>query len=154
MAIQGAPQQPKPSSHSIPATCGFDCTWKQEKKGRLVSAERGVPVSWRSAERLALRRRRLGIIKPCNYQATEQGPSADRHPETMKMPEVTPLPNSPSPLPSPQGRGKRGRGKSVRGIFKAEQDAWEWLRSGTVRICVGFVSNRLTTGSELLVGGG
>ena len=41
-------------------------------------------------------------------------PSADRHPETMKM---TPHPNSPSPLPSPLGRGKRGKGVGVRGHF-------------------------------------
>jgi hypothetical protein len=39
----------------------------------------------------------------------------------MKIPEATPLPNSPPPLPSPQGRGKRGRGERVRGIFKAEK---------------------------------
>jgi hypothetical protein len=31
------------------------------------------------------------------------GPFADGHPETMKMPEVTPLPNSPPPLRSPLG---------------------------------------------------
>ena len=33
------------------------------------------------------------------------------HPETMKMLEVTPPPNSPPPLPSPLGKGKRGKGE-------------------------------------------
>ena len=64
-----------------------------------------------------------------HFQSSRSCPSADEHPETMKMPEVTPLPNSPAPLPSPQGRGKRGRGERVRGIFKAVKRAlWRVLR--------------------------
>ena len=54
------------------------------------------------------------------FQKHRSCPRADGHAETMKMAEVTPLPNSLSPLPSPQGRGKRGKGERVRGIFKAE----------------------------------
>jgi len=58
-------------------------------------------------------------------QGSRSCPSSDGHPESMKMPEVTPLPNSPSPLPCPLGRGKRGRGERVRGILKAQQSRFQ-----------------------------
>jgi tetratricopeptide (TPR) repeat protein len=50
-------------------------------------------------------------------------PSADGHPETMK---ITPHPDSPSPLPSSRGRGKRGRGERVRGLGSDFQSKGLW----------------------------
>ena len=57
-----------------------------------------------------------------HFHGSRSCPLADGHPETMKIPEVTPDRDPPSPLSSPLGRGKRGRGDRVRGIFKAARN--------------------------------